>query len=200
MKISYQNISQKEITQEQIIPNEGYYKVFKDGNDKIIKEEYYKDEKVFHTYFYVDLGSSHQEILDLQTEESIVFIEIEMINKNYFKHYLYEYRNGVLSNKDFSIYDNTGFCFMTRDIETNMSSRLETIKYYEDPKSGYEFEFNYSESGQLSGVIVFSSTDFFEPFRADELHMIPNFEWWEQYSSYYLNATPEIPDFVTDIK
>lgn len=200
MKISYTDLSEKEITKEQITPNGMYYKVFKDDNNKIVKQEFYNDEKLLHTYFYPDLGSSHQDILDLQTQESIVIIEIEQINENYSKHYLFGYRNGILNEKDFSIYDKNGYCFMTHDIETNIGSRKETTKYYQDAKSGYEFEFSYYESGELSSVIVSNdSPHFYEPFRSDELNMIPNFEWWDQYSSYYLNAEPAIPDYIITI-
>lgn len=201
MKITYTNISEKEITKEQIIHNGMYYKVFKDDNNKIVKKEFYSDEKLLNTYFYLDLGSSHQDILDLQTEESIVIIQIEQINENYSKHYLFEYRNGILNEKDFSIYDKNGFCFMTHDIETNIKSRKETTKYYEDPKSGYEFEFSYCDSGELSSVIVSKdSPHFYKPFRSDELNIIPNFEWWNQYSSYYINIEPAIPSYIIIIQ
>lgn len=201
MKILYKNTSQKEITKEQIIPNSGYYKITKDDNGKIIREEYYSDEKLICTYFYVDLGSSHQEILDLKIEGSIVFIEIEKINEYYSKHHLYAYKNKIVTEKDFSIYDNNGFCFMVQDLETNIKTRLETNKYYKDPKSGYEFEFDYSDLGKLMSIEVSNNSPFFhEPFRSDELGLIPNFEWWEKYSSYYLNAEPAVPKYVIETK
>jgi hypothetical protein len=199
MKTTYTNLYDKEIKVQQITSDNQYYKVFKDDDDKLIKKEFYGNNKLMHTYFYIDLGSSHQDILSSNNKDSIVIIELEKINDNYSKHFGFEYLNRVLKNKDLSIYNNDGICLMVQhiDMNTNLPLYNETSKYYEDSNNGYEFEFNYHISGKLAFILVSNfATNFYEPYRPDELNMIPNFEWWDQYSSYYLNAEPAVPNGV----
>jgi hypothetical protein len=80
------------------------------------------------------------------------------------------------------------------NIETNTPIYNKTYKYYESLKTDYEFKFQYYSSGELARIIVSNkATQFFEEYRLSELNLIPNFEWWDQYSSYYLNAEPAVP-------
>jgi len=196
MKTIYTNLYNKEITVQQIQSNSKYYKVLKNDDNKLIKTEFYDNNNLKHTYFYLDFESSHQDILTLNHNKSFSIIEIEVINENYFKHFGFEYLNGIIKKKDLSIYDSNEYCLMIQDItiDTNLPMYNETCKFYND-SSGYQFEFNYFKSGELSSIFVSNKTlRFYQPYRTDELNMIPNFEWWDQYSSYYLNAEPAVPN------
>lgn len=196
MKTIYSNLVNKSVTEQQITSMDLYYKVFKDDNNKISKKELYDKNKLSVVEFYIDRGAYHTDILATNSKGSIIIIEVEKVNNNYFKHFCFEYLNGILQNKDLTIVNNEEFCFMIQDIdkETNLSIYNQTVKFYED-SDGYELEFYYHTSGELLYVSVSNlSLGFYEPLRSDELSLMPNFEQWNQYSSYYLNAEPAVPD------
>jgi len=112
MKTLYTNLYNTEITVQQIQSNSKYYKIFKCDDNKPLRSEFYDNNKLKHTYYYVDLESSHQEILISNNNKSLSIIEIEVINENYSKHFGYEYLNNILKKKDLSIYDNNEYCLM----------------------------------------------------------------------------------------
>ncbi|MFC4478823.1 hypothetical protein [Flavobacterium chungangensis] len=193
MEIKYTNLYGENLTTQQVGLNNIFVKVFKDNN-RLKKKEYYENNILFNELNYIELGASHEELLS-QNNDSIGIIEIEDINDNYTKLHCYTYSNKILESKGIEIELN-GKTIMSQDIDiqTNIPLYNKTYKYYEDIKTGYEFKFQYYTSGELARIIVSNKTVyFFEEFRLSELALIPNFEWWPQYSSYYLNAQLEVP-------
>lgn len=194
MEIKYTNLYGENLTTQQVGLNNIFVKVFKDSN-RLRKKEYYENNILFNELNYIELGASHEELLS-QNTDSIGIIEIEDLNNNYTKLHCYTYSNNILESKGIEIELN-GRTIMSQDldIQTNIPLYNKTYKYYENIKKGYEFKFQYYTSGELARIIVSSkTTHFFEEYRLSELALIPNFEWWAQYSSYYLNAEPEVPN------
>ncbi|HEY6141872.1 MAG TPA: hypothetical protein VIV55_00405 [Flavobacterium sp.] len=193
MEIKYTNLYGKPLTAQQSASSDIYVKIYKENN-RLVKKEYYENNILFNTLNYIELGSSHQDLLALNIE-SLGIIEIEEIDSNYIKFHSFSYYNNVLENKSFEI-QSIGKAIITQDLDmqTNLPLYNKTYKYYEDQKDN-EFEFKYYPSGELASVVVFNKvTRFLEQYRSSELDLIPNFEWWDEYSSYYLNAEPAIPD------
>lgn len=193
MKIEYTNFYGKLITEQQLLSSNMYIKVFKENN-RLRKKEYYENNLLFNELNFIELGTSHDDLLALD-KELIGIIEIEEIDTNYTKFHSFSYFNKNLENKGIEIELN-GRAIMTQDlnIKTNLPLYNKTYKYYED-KNGNEFEFKYYNSGELASIIVSNiATQFLEQYKFSELSLIPNFEWWHQYSSYYLNAEPAVPN------
>lgn len=197
MEITYTNLHGKPITEQQIDATEIYIKVFKENN-RLRKKEFYDNNQLFNELYYIELGESHQELLDLNLE-SIGILEIEEIDIYYVSYKSFSYYNNLLENIGFEIvYVSTGKTILTQDLDLQTSQPLynKTYKYYED-EAGYEFRFDYYHTGELAFIIVSNDEiSFYEQFRASELNIIPHFEWWNQYSSYYLNAEPAVPNFI----
>ncbi|MEA9415384.1 hypothetical protein [Flavobacterium sp. PL02] len=194
MEIEYTNLYGKPLTAQQITSSEIYIKIYKENN-RLRKKEYYENNILFNELNYLDFGSSHQDLLALHTE-SLGVLEIEDINANYTKVHSFVYYNNILENKGIEIQSNKK-TIMTQDldIQTNLPIYNKTYKYYEDQSSSYEFEFKYYYSGELASVIASNhAKNFNEQYKFSELNLIPNFEWWNQYSSYYLNAEPSVPN------
>lgn len=194
MEIEYTNLYGKPLTAQQIGSSDIFIKVFKENN-RLRKREYYENNVLFNELNYIELGSSHQDLL-LQDDESIGIIEIEDIDANYTKFNCFTYFNKTLEDKGIEIESN-GKSIISQDlnIQTNMPIYNKTYKYYENQNTGYKFEFSYYSSGELASIIVLNREEqFLEQYRFSELNLIPNFEWWDQYSSYYLNAEPAIPN------
>ena len=195
MEITYTNFHEKPLTVEQILTSSSYIKIFKE-NDNLKKEEYYENNILVNTLNYIEFGSSHQNLLLLKNEK-ISIIEVENIDSNYVKYHRFKYFDGVLKNRGLSIYKTNQLCIMTQDLDlqTNVPLYYTTCKYYDNQINGYEFEFKYYNSGQLASIIVSNDAKrFYEQYKVSELSLIPNFEWWNLYSSYYLNAEPIIPN------
>jgi hypothetical protein len=160
------------------------------------KEEYYDKNGLFNVLYYIEIGTSHQNLLSFNLD-LITIIEIEDINLNYTKFHSYQYINNVLQSKSFSIRTKDDKDLMSQELNilTGLPYYNKTCKYYIDEMNGFEFEFEYHSSGVLVSIIVSNdSISFYEQYRPSELDLIPNFEWWSLYSSYYLNAEPAIPD------
>ena len=180
MEIAYTNFDGRSLSDVQIASNDAYIKVFKD-NDNLRKEEYYENNILINTLYYMEFGSSHQNLLSMNNESTKI-IEIENIDSNYAKYHRFRYDNGILKNKGLSVYKNNQLCVMTQDLDlqTGLAIYYTTCKYYEDQVNGYEFEFNYYNSGQLASVIVSNDAKkFYEQYKRSELELIPNFEWWK---------------------
>ncbi|KFF02228.1 hypothetical protein [Flavobacterium hydatis] len=195
MEITYTNFNEKPLTAQQVASNDRYIKIFKENNS-LRKEEYYENNILINTLNYIEFGSPHIDLL-LINNESIAIIEIENIDSNYAKYHRFKYHNGIIKSKGLSVYKSNQLCMMTQDLDlqTNLPLYYTTCKYYEDQINGYEFEFNYYNTGQLASVIVSNDAKrFYEQYKSSELELIPNFEWWNQYSSYYLNAEPAVPN------
>ncbi|AYN03388.1 hypothetical protein [Flavobacterium sp. 140616W15] len=194
MEITYTNLYGKTLTAQQIESSDIFIKIFKEDN-RLRKKEFYENNVLFNQLNYIELGSSHQDLL-LQNTELIGIIEIEDIDANYTKFHCFTYFNKILESKELEIESN-GVIIISQDlnIQTNIPIYNKTYKYYENQEEGYEFEFQYYSSGELASVIVSNRVkQFLEQYRFSELNLIPNFEWWDQYSSYYLNAEPAIPN------
>lgn len=194
MEIIYTNLYGKTLTAQQIVSSDIFIKIFK-KNNRLRKKEYYENNVLFNQLNYIELGSSHQDLL-LQNTELIGIIEIEDIDVNYTKFHCFTYFNKILENKGIEIESN-GIIIISQDlnIQTNIPIYNKTYKYYEDQNKGYEFEFKYYSSGELASIIVSNrEKQFLKQYKFSELNLIPNFEWWDQYSSYYLNAEPVIPN------
>lgn len=188
MEIEYTNLYGKPINNQQIALTKIYIKIFKQNN-RLRKKEYYENNILFNELNYLDFGSSHQDLLALNTK-SLGILEMEDISANYTKLHSFVYYNNILEKKGIEIQSNKK-TIMTQDldIQTNLPIYNKTYKYYEDQLNGYEFEFKYYDSGELASVIVSNDAiNFNEQYKFSELNLIPNFEWWNQYSSYYLNA------------
>lgn len=196
MEISYTNLSGKPLTEQQVQLSEEYIKIFKENN-RLKKEEFYDNNIISNTIYYIEFGNSHAELLNLNLEV-ININEIEDVNSDYTKYHSYQYKNGILKSKGLSVrtnHNDIGIMYEELDLQTNLPIYNTLFKLYEDQNSGYEFEFRYHSTGQLTHIIVSNdSISFYEQYRANEIDLIPHFEWWNQYSSYYLNAEPAVPD------
>jgi len=193
MEISYTDLSGKELEVDQLADIESYIKVFKENN-RLRKNEFYDDNLLSNELYFIEYGKSHQELLSLKLE-SIKICEIEYIDANYTKNHNHSYYNSILNRKSISVYSNgKAIFYQIIDIKTVKPIYNTTTKSYIDQSSAYKFRFNYSGIGQLTTVLVFNdSIDFCEQYGVSDLDLIPNFEWWQQYSSYYLNAEPAVP-------
>jgi hypothetical protein len=184
------------LTEQQLQLADSYIKVFKVDN-RLRKEEFYNDGILSSSIYYVEFGSPHNDLLNLNLE-SISINEIEDVNSNYTKYHSYGYKNGIIQNKGLSVrtnFNDVAIMYQGLDLQTNLPDYNSAFKLYEDKNNGYEFEFNYYPTGELASVIVSNDTiSFYEEYRSSELDLIPNFEWWNQYSSYYLNAVPAVPN------
>ena len=193
MEIRYSDLYGKPLTAQQIVASKEYIKIFEENN-RFRKKEYYEDGELEDTVHYIESGTSHQELL-IVNPSILKIIEIEDINANYIKFQNFRYIDGVLVDKGIEISNSDGLSIMVQDLDIHNNQPINhtTYKYY--MKDAYEFEFLYHSSGELVSVVVTNDTlDFFEQYRFSELNIIPNFEWWEQYSPYYLNAEPAIPN------
>ncbi|MEN2399939.1 hypothetical protein GKZ90_0009135 [Flavobacterium sp. MC2016-06] len=194
MEIEYTNLYGKPLTAHQIASSDIFIKIFKENN-RLRKKQYYENNTLFNELNYIELGTSHHDLL-AQNIELLGIIEIEDIDTNYTKFHCFTYFNKILTSKVVEIELN-GRVIMTQElnIETNIPIYNKTYKYYEDQNKDSEFEFKYYSSGGLASIIVSNrTTQFLEQYKINELDAIPNFEWWSQYSSYYLNAEPAIPN------
>ncbi len=195
MDITYTDYHGNILTEQQMQLAGSYIKVFKENN-RLRKEEYYDNNVHASTLHYIELGESHSDLLGLNLE-LINIIEIEDIDANYTKYYSYGYYNGILESKGLEVRKNENINLMGQelDLQTNLPNYNKTYKYYENKNSGYDFKFKYYPTGELASVIVSNDAiSFYEQYRLSELALIPNFEWWDQYSSYYLNAEPAVPN------
>jgi|GEM_PF-4811257 len=193
MEIRYRNLYGKPLTAQQIATSEKYEKIYEQDN-RLRKIEYYKNSMLVDTMYYIELGTSHQELL-ANNPTILKVIEIENININYTKFRSFRYVEGLLVRKGVEVSNSEGvyIMFQSLDVQTNLPLYNTTSKLY--IKDGYNFEFKYHSSGELVSVVVTNDAlAFFEQYRFSELNIIPNFEWWEQYSPYYLNAEPAIPN------
>lgn len=193
--IYYTDYNGNIVTEQQLQLVNSYIKVFKENN-RLRKEEYYRNNALSSTLYYIELGESHSDLLAINLV-SINIIEIEDIDANYTKYYSYGYYNGILESKGLDVEKIDGIALLSQELDllTNLPNYNKTYKFYEDKNNGYEFEFNYYPTGELASVIVSNDTiSFYEEYRSSELDLIPNFEWWNQYSSYYLNAEPAVPN------
>lgn len=193
--IYYTDYNGNLLTEQQLQLADSYIKVFKENN-RLRKEEYYRNNALSSTLYYIELGESHSDLLAINLV-SINIIEIEDIDANYTKYYSYGYYNGILESKGLDVEKIDGIALLSQELDllTNLPNYNKTYKFYEDKNNGYEFEFNYYPTGELASVIVSNDTiSFYEEYRSSELDLIPNFEWWNQYSSYYLNAVPAVPN------
>ena len=104
----------------------------------------------------------------------------------------------IIQNKGLSVrtnFNDVAIMYQGLDLQTNLPDYISAFKLYEDKNNGYEFEFKYYPTGELASIIVSNvAISFYEQYRSSELDLIPNFEWWNQYSSYYLNAEPAVPN------
>lgn len=193
MEISYKDLSGKEITVQQVSITVKYIKDYK-ANGRLIKKELYKNDLLVNEWYYIEFGESHQELLSLNLQ-SIRICEIEYIDANYTKNHNHTYNNSVLIKKSISVSSaSEGIFYQVFDRDTNTPIYHTTIKSYNDESSGYTFTFYYHSSGKLSSVLVANDNiDFCEQYSTYDLDLIPHFEWWEKYSSYYLNADPPVP-------
>lgn len=184
------------LTEQQMQLADSYIKVFKVDN-RLRKEEFYNDSKLLNSFYYIEFGAPHNDLLSLNLE-SISINEIEDVDSNYTKYHSYGYQNGILEGKGLSVRTNLNgvdILYYKLDLQTNLPVYHSSFKLYEDKNSGYEFEFRYYPTGELASVIVSNdSISFYEQYRSSELDLIPNFEWWNQYSAYYLNAEPAVPN------
>jgi hypothetical protein len=194
--IYYTDYNGNLLTEQQLQLADSYIKVFKVDN-RLRKEEFYNDGILSSSIYYVEFGSPHNDLLNLNLE-SISINEIEDVNSNYTKYHSYGYKNGIIQNKGLSVrtnFNDVAIMYQGLDLQTNLPDYNSAFKLYEDKNNGYEFEFNYYPTGELASVIVSNDTiSFYEEYRSSELDLIPNFEWWNQYSSYYLNAEPAVPN------
>ncbi|UUF12761.1 MULTISPECIES: hypothetical protein [Flavobacterium] len=200
MKIEYTDLYGANLTEQEVGLNSIFIKIFKENN-RLRKKEYYENNILFNELNYIELGTSHENLL-LKNNDLIGIIEIEEIDLNYNKLYCFTYFNRILESKGIEIELN-GRTIMSQDLDTQTNTPIynKTYKYYENLKTNYEFKFEYYTSGELIRVIVSNkTTQFFEEYRVSELNLIPDFEWWDQYSSYYLNAEPAIPELIIEIK
>ncbi|KGO86107.1 hypothetical protein Q765_12380 [Flavobacterium rivuli WB 3.3-2 = DSM 21788] len=197
MEISYTDFSGKKLEIDQLPDIEDYIKVFKENN-RLQKKEFYIDNLFINEFYFIEYGKSHRELLSLNLI-SIKICEIEYLTSNYTKNHNHSYYNSTLNSKSISIYiNNKSIFYQEICIEDNSAIYNKTKKYYESD-GRYEFIFQYNHTGHLAWVIVSNdSLTFYEQYRPSDLDLIPNFEWWEKYSSYYLNAEPAVPvDIVT---
>ena len=195
MEIRYSNINGKPLTPEQIVSSKIYKKILEE-NSRLRRVEYYEDNIITDTFYYIEFGTSHQDLLALD-QDVIKIIEIEDVDLNYIRHRSFKYYNGLLESKGIEICNSDGYWIITQDLDmqTNLPIYNKTYKYYTDSINGYEFEFSYYSSGELASVVVSNvAINFYEQYKFSELDLIPHFEWWPQYSSYYLNAEPAVPD------
>jgi hypothetical protein len=195
MDITYTDYHGNILTEQQIQLVGSYIKVFKENN-RLTKEEYYDENNLINTFFYIEFGESHQNLLGLNFDK-ISINEIEDINLNFIKYHHYGYYQGILKSKGLEVRDNNDFILMSQELnlQTNLPNYNKTYKFFEDKNNGYEFEFKFYPTGELASIIVSNDAiSFYEQYRSSELDLIPNFEWWNQYSSYYLNAEPAVPN------
>ncbi len=195
MDITYTDYHGNILTEQQMQLAGSYIKVFKENN-RLRKEEYYDENNLINTFFYIEFGESHQNLLGLNFDK-ISINEIEDINLNFIKYHHYGYYQGILKSKGIEVRDNSDFILMSQELnlQTNLPNYNKTYKFFEDKNNGYEFEFKYYPTGELASIIVsIDDISFYEQYRPSELALIPNFEWWDQYSSYYLNAEPAVPN------
>ncbi|WP_281233884.1 hypothetical protein [Flavobacterium gelatinilyticum] len=195
MEITFTNLHGIPLTEQQVSSAYSFKKTFKENN-KLRKVEYYDDKILKDTFYYIDKGFSHEELL-VQNSNLLKITEIEDIDFNYTRHYSFLYRDSILKEKGIEIINFKDMLIMTQDLdmETNLPLYGKTYKYYDDEVNGYQFEFMYYSSGELASIFVINDTiKFYEQYRPSELGLVPNFEWWNQYSSYYLNAEPAVPD------
>ncbi|MCC9074117.1 hypothetical protein LNQ49_21240 [Flavobacterium sp. F-65] len=195
MEITYTNLYGKTLTAQQVASSDIFIKIFKENN-RLRKEEFYDRNMLFNTLNYIEFGSSHQDLLALNMG-TISIIEIEDTDSNYIKYHSFKYLNGIIKSKGLAVRktNDVGIMNQTLDLQTNLPIYNKTYKYYEDQTNGYEFKFHYYHSGELTSIIVSNDArKFYEQYKISELNLIPNFEWWDQYSSYYLNAEPVIPN------
>jgi hypothetical protein len=193
MEITFANLQGDTLTNQQAFSVYSYKKIFKE-NSRLRKVEYYENKILKDTFHYINKGFPHEELLT-QNSNLLKIIEIEDIDFNYTRHYSFMYCDNIIEKKGIEISNSNGMWIMTQDldIDTNLALYGKTYKYYE--VNGYEFEFKYYSSGELASIFVVNDViKFYEQYRASELNLIPNFEWWNQYSSYYLNAEPAVPN------
>ena len=193
MEISYKALSGKKLEEDQLPDIKNYIKVFKENN-RLRKKEHYKNNLLVNEWYYIEFGESHQELLSLNLQ-SIKICEIQYIEANYTKNHNHTYHNSILIKKSISVSSNgEGILYQIFDIQTNLPIYHTTIKSYNDKSSEYTFTFYYHSSANLSCVLVANDNiDFCEQYGVSDLDLIPNFEWWEKYSAYYLNAEPAVP-------
>ena len=194
MEIIFTDNNGNILTEKQKQFTDSYIKVYKENN-RLRKEEYYDENNLTNTFFYIELGESHKNLLDLNFEK-ISINEIEDVNLNYTKYHHYGYYQNILKSKGLEVRDNNDFILLSQEIDliTNQPIYFKTSKFYEDQNSGYEFEFRYYPTGELGSVIVSNDAiSFYEQYKFSELELIPSFDWWSLYSSYYLNAEPAVP-------
>ena len=194
MEIIFTDNNGNILTEKQKQFTDSYIKVYKENN-RLRKEEYYDENNLTNTFFYIEFGESHQNLLELNLDK-ISINEIEDINLNFIKYHHYGYYQGILKSKGLEVRANNNFILMSQELNilTNLPNYNKTYKFYEDKNNGYEFEFKYYPSGELASVRVSNDAiSFYEQYRSSELDLIHNFEWWNQYSSYYLNAEPAVP-------
>jgi hypothetical protein len=195
MDIIYTDYHGNILTEQQMQLAGSYIKVFKENN-RLTKEEYYDENNLINTFFYIEFGESHQNLLGLNFDK-ISINEIEDINLNFIKYHHYGYYQGILKSKGLEVRDNNDFILMSQELnlQTSLPNYNKTYKFFEDKNNGYEFEFKFYPTGELASIIVSNDAiSFYEQYRSSELDLIPNFEWWNQYSSYYLNAEPAVPN------
>ena len=195
MEIRYTDLHGKALTSQEVFINKFYRKIFEENN-RLRKVEYYEDNVINDTFYYIEYRSSHQQLLALN-QNTLKVIEIEDLDINYTKHRSFKYHNGILESKGIEICNAEGYLIMTQDLdmETNLPLYNKTYKYFND--NNYEFEFQYHSSGDLISILVSNpNISFYEQYRFSDLGLIPYFDWWQQYSLYYLHAEPSVPNCI----
>lgn len=195
MEITYTDIDGNLLTEQQIQLAGSYIKVYRENN-RLRREEFYYDNEYSSTLHYVEIGESHSDLLASKVG-LINIVEIEDIDEYYTKYYGFSYFNGVLKSKGLEVRKHETINLMGQelDLKTNLPIYNKTYKYYVNQNSGFDFVFKYYPTGELAFVIVSNEAlSFYEQYKSSELNLIPKFEWWDQYSSYYLNAEPAVPD------
>jgi hypothetical protein len=185
----YTNNRGHEITLQQAVNSETYYKLYK-VDDVVKKEEKYKNNILLSTTYVIVTVSDVPSILQENPDANF---RLEYIQNNYKIKEFMRYENSILNHKSTSVVDplnSKTICFQLTDTDLNIPVVSSTEKhYYEDDELIYSFE--YLENGDC--LIIHDVEDPQFSIHASNIGNPGTSFTWAGFE-YYQFASPVVPE------